>query len=82
MKKFLGILAIAGTLVACDNAGTGTSAEDSAQRAQDSIRREDSIRNATTPTTPVTGDTTGTTTPLTGDTTGTTTTTGDTTNKQ
>jgi len=52
MKKFLGILAIAGTLVACDNAGTGTSSEDSAQRAQDSIRREDSIRNATTPTVP------------------------------
>jgi hypothetical protein len=72
MKKFLGILAIAGTLVACDNAGTGTSSEDSAQRAQDSIRREDSIRNATMPTAPATGDT-GTT--VTTDTTSKTTTT-------
>jgi len=71
MKKFLGILAIAGTLVACDNAGTGTSSEDSAQRAQDSIRREDSIRNATMPTAPATGDTSATS----ADTTGTTTTT-------
>ena len=61
MKKFLGILAIAGTLVACDNAGTGTSSEDSAQRAQDSIRREDSIRNATTPTTPPVVDSPATT---------------------
>ena len=52
MKKFLGMLAIAGVLVACDNAGNGTSSEDSAKRAQDSIRKEDSIKNATMPVTP------------------------------
>lgn len=58
MKKFLGILAIAGMLVACDNTGNGTSAEDSTKRAQDSIKREDSIRNAT-PVTPTPGGDTG-----------------------
>ena len=48
MKKFLGILAIAGVLVACDNAADS---EKRTQDSLDSVRRADSI-NALTPVTP------------------------------
>ena len=44
MKKFLGILAIAGVLVACDNAGDS---EKRTKDSLDSVRVADSIRNAT-----------------------------------
>ena len=53
MKKFLGILAIAGVLVACDNAGDS---EKRTKDSLDSVRVADSIRNATPVVPPVTID--------------------------
>ena len=49
MKKFLGILAIAGVLVACDNAGSN---EQRQKDSLDSVKRADSLKNAM-PTPPV-----------------------------
>ena len=37
MKKFLGILAIAGVLVACNNSGSSSTATDSTTKTADSI---------------------------------------------
>jgi hypothetical protein len=56
MKKFLAVLAIAGTLVACDNAGTDQATKDSIAKAQADSLRQDSINKAAmqTPTTPET----------------------------
>lgn len=51
MKKFLAVLAIAGTLVACDNAANS---EQRTKDSLDSVKREDSIRNATPVVPPVT----------------------------
>ncbi|MDB5205325.1 MAG: hypothetical protein JWR72_400 [Flavisolibacter sp.] len=50
MKKFLGILAIAATLVACDNSA---SSEQRTKDSTDSVRRVDSI-NAAMPAAPAT----------------------------
>lgn len=50
MKKFLGILAIAGTLVACNNAADQ---EKRTKDSLDSVRVADSIRNAMPPPPPV-----------------------------
>jgi hypothetical protein len=72
MKKFLGILAIAGVLVACDNAGDS---EKRTQDSLDSVRKADSIAKLNTPvvvpTTPDTNVIIGadTSKPATGDTT-------------
>jgi hypothetical protein len=64
MKKFLAVLAIAGTLVACDNSGSGSGSADSANKAGGDTT---TINNNTTVTPPTGGDT-STTAPLTGDT--------------
>ena len=53
MKKFLAVLAVAGTLVACDNAGTS---EQRTKDSLDSVRVADSIKNATPVVPPVTVD--------------------------
>ena len=56
MKKFLGILAIAGVLVACDNSASN---EQRVKDSTDSARRADSINaaSAVPATPPATGDT-------------------------
>ena len=58
MKKFLGILAIAATLVACDNSANS---EQRTKDSTDSARTADSINALQAPATtaPVTLDTTG-----------------------
>ena len=46
MKKFFGILAIAGVLVACDNAATSTENKDSIEKARLDSLKQDSINKA------------------------------------
>lgn len=61
MKKFLGILAIAVTLVACNDSANGTDAAADSARIADSIQRVQDSLNAAMPLsdTTNTGDTTG-----------------------
>jgi hypothetical protein len=68
MKKFFGILAIAGVLVACDNSGNSSTSGDTTNKGTDT----GSTVAPVTPSTTTGGDTTGgtLTTPTTGDTTG------------
>ena len=52
MKKFLGILAIAVTLVACNDSADGTDAAADSARIADSIKRAQDSINAAMPVTP------------------------------
>ncbi|HEY0355255.1 MAG TPA: hypothetical protein VGC29_03570 [Flavisolibacter sp.] len=53
MKKFLGILAIAVTLVACNDSADGTDAAADSARIADSIKRAQDSINASMPVTPI-----------------------------
>ena len=63
MKKFLGILALAVTMVACNDSADGTDAAADSARIADSIKRAEDSINASMPVTPDTTvlkvDTTG-----------------------
>ena len=62
MKKFLAVLAIAGTLVACDNSGSASGSGDSTNA--DSPAVVTPAPTDVTPTTPLDSPATGTTTPV------------------
>ncbi|HUC80093.1 MAG TPA: hypothetical protein VMR70_04220 [Flavisolibacter sp.] len=59
MKKFLAVLAIAGTLVACDNSGSASGSGDTTNVDSPAV-----VTPAPTDVTPVDSPATGTTTPV------------------